>query len=48
MRCYLRTQPAEGLEELIGQYVEALWIEERQAEVMTAAVARAFSAGGGR
>lgn len=45
IRCYLRVEPAADLEELLEQYAEALWIEERQAAVMTGAVAKAFSGG---
>jgi len=42
VRHYLHCEPAQDLEELLGQYAEALWIEERQATVMTKAMARAW------
>lgn len=43
MRHYLRAEPAEDLDGLIEQYVEALWIEERQIEVMKAGTIKAFA-----
>ncbi|BCS55199.1 hypothetical protein GSbR_26000 [Geobacter sp. SVR] len=42
VRHYLHTEPAQELEELMEQYVEALWIEDRQATLLTNAVAKAF------
>lgn len=42
VRHYLHLEPARELEDLLEQYVEALWIEERQAELMTGAMAKAF------
>lgn len=43
VRHYLHTEPAQDLDELMEQYAEALWIEERQATLMTNAVAKAFN-----
>lgn len=43
---YLHREPATDLNELLEQYVDALWIEERQVQVMTEATARAFSSSG--
>lgn len=45
VRHYLRSEPDQDLEELYRQYAEALWIEERQAMIMTNAVAKAFNGG---
>lgn len=42
VRHYLHCPPAQDLDELLEQYAEALWIEERQAELMTGAMAKAF------
>lgn len=42
VRHYLYTEPAQDLDELLEQYAEALWMEERQALVLTNAVARAM------
>lgn len=35
--------PAEDLDRLIEQYVEALWLEERQIEVLKVGLAKAFA-----
>lgn len=40
VRHYLLEQPAQDVEELLEQYVEALWIEERQLQVMAAAIGK--------
>ena len=42
IRHYGRQEPSEELEELLEQYVEALWIEERQATVLANAVGKAL------
>lgn len=42
VRHYLLTEPAQDLDDLVEQYADALWIEERQMTVMTNALARAF------
>lgn len=43
IRHYLAVDPAEDLDILLDQYAAALWIEERQMAVMTAAVAKGFA-----
>lgn len=43
---YLHREPATDLNDLMAQYVDALWIEERQVQVMTEATARAFNCHG--
>ena len=40
IRHYLRVEPGQDLDELLEQYTEALWIEERTAAVMTNAIAK--------
>lgn len=42
VRYYLRVDPAQDLDELMQQHAEALWIEERQAQIMTTAMAKAM------
>jgi hypothetical protein len=42
VRHYLHTDPDRDLEQLLEQYAEALWIEERQAAILGNAVAKAF------
>lgn len=42
VRHYLHEEPAQDLDILLEQYTEALWMEERQALVMTNAVAKAM------
>jgi hypothetical protein len=42
IRHYLSAEPAQDMETLMSQYVEAVWIEERQANVMAGAVAKAL------
>lgn len=43
IRHYLAVSPAEDLDTLLEQYAAALWIEERQMAVMTAAVSKGFA-----
>lgn len=40
---YLQAAPSNDLEQLLEQYAEALWIEERQAIIMANAVTKAFN-----
>lgn len=40
IRYYLRVEPDQDLDRMLEQYTEALWIEERQATMMTNAVAK--------
>lgn len=47
VRHYLAVSPAEDLDALFDQYAAALWLEERQMAVMTAAVAKAVGGGKG-
>jgi len=42
IRHYLHADPAQDLDELMEQYAEALFIEERQTQVMAAAISKAF------
>lgn len=42
VRHYLHKEPARDLGKLLEQYVEALWIEERQATLINNAIVRAF------
>lgn len=42
VRHYLNTEPAEDTDTLLGQYAEALWIEERQTNVLAGALAKAL------
>ena len=42
IRHYLRAEPEEDMEKLMAQYVEALWVEERQINAMAAAIAKAL------
>uniref|UniRef100_C6E6Q2 Uncharacterized protein n=1 Tax=Geobacter sp. (strain M21) TaxID=443144 RepID=C6E6Q2_GEOSM len=42
VRHYLRVEPDQDIERFFEQYVEALWIEERQMTAMSNAVAKAF------
>ena len=42
IRHYLHTEPAENMETLLSQYVEAIWIEERQINVTASAISKAF------
>ena len=43
VRHYLHAEPAEDMDDLVNQYVEAMWIEERQMDVMVAAIAKAMA-----
>jgi hypothetical protein len=45
IRYYLRVDPEQDLERLLKQYAEALWIEERQATIMTNSMSKAFNGG---
>jgi hypothetical protein len=47
IRHYLAVEPAGELDVLLDQYAAALWLEERQMAVMTAAMAKAFGGGKG-
>jgi hypothetical protein len=40
VRHYLVIEPGQDLDELVEQYAEALWIEERQMTLMANAVAK--------
>ncbi|MBI4621038.1 MAG: hypothetical protein HY739_12905 [Desulfobacterales bacterium] len=42
VRHYLQLEPAQDIETLMSQYIEAAWIEERQMNVMAGAIAKAF------
>ncbi len=42
IRHYLHVEPADDLDRLLEQYAEALWIEERQATLMTNAMNKAM------
>ncbi len=42
IRHYLMVEPDQDLDLMLEQYAEALWMEERMAQVMTNAVAKAF------
>jgi hypothetical protein len=42
VRHYLREEPAQEMDDLIEQYAEALFLEERQIEAQAAAIAKAF------
>jgi len=42
VRHYLNREPAEEIDRLMEQYVEAAWVEERTISAMAAAIAKAF------
>jgi len=42
VRHYLNTEPAQDMEVLRMQYVEAVWLEERSVNVIASAFAKAF------
>ena len=46
VRHYLLAEPAQDIETLMSQYVEAVWIEDRQVNVMAAAIAKALGGKG--
>lgn len=43
VRHYLHEEPDRDLDILLQQYAEARWLEERQIDVMAAAIGKAFS-----
>lgn len=46
VRHYLNDEPATDMEKLISQYIEAVWLEERQMNVTAGAIAKALSGKG--
>lgn len=44
MRHYLHQDPADDLDQLMEQHAAALWIEERQQNLTTNAMAKALGA----
>jgi len=42
IRHYLYAEPAQDIEVLTSQYVEAVWLEERQTNVTAGAIAKAL------
>lgn len=42
IRHYLNTEPSQDMDALMSQYVEAVWMEERQMNVMAGAIAKAL------
>ena len=42
VRHYLYVEPAQDMEALMSQYIEAVWMEERQINVMAGAIAKAL------